>query len=121
MRYPILVAKEEKALTGHDAYKARLAAGERVTRRERGNSMEPKIHSGEPIEYVPVTTADDVGKGDVVWCKVGGNHYTHLVKAKRIDGETWRFQIGNNKGGVNGWIGIESIFGRAVSAGGRPL
>ena len=108
-------------LTGHEAYKARLAAGENITRRERGNSMEPRIHSGEPIEYEPVASPDDVTKGDVVWCKVGGAHYTHLVKAKRLEGEAWRFQIGNNKGGVNGWIGFDGIFGKAVSAGGRPL
>ncbi len=112
---------EKETLTGHEAYKARLAAGENVVRRERGGSMEPRIHSGEPIEYCPVTNPDDVAKGDVVWCKVGGNHYTHLVKAKRLDGESWRFQIGNNKGGVNGWIGFEAIFGRAIAAGGRPL
>jgi len=113
--------REDVVLRGHEAYKARLAAGERVKRRERGNSMVPKIHSGEEIEYVPVTGPDDVSKGDIVWCKVGANHYTHLVKAKKLEGEVWRFQIGNNRGGVNGWIGIENIFGRAVSAGGRAL
>ena len=111
----------EEVLRGHDAYKARLAAGETVVRREKGNSMVPRIHSGEAIETVPVGGPDDVKEGDVVWCKVKGNHYTHLVKAKRREGEVWRFQIGNNKGGVNGWIGIESIFGRAVSADGRPV
>lgn len=115
------MVKKRAPLTGHDAYKARLAAGENVTRRERGNSMEPKIHSGEPIDYVPIAGPDDVHEGDVVWCKVKGSHYTHLVKAKRREGDVWRFQIGNNKGGVNGWIGVESIFAKAVSAGGRPL
>ncbi len=113
--------EKSEVLRGHDAYKARLAASENVTRRETGNSMAPKIHSREPIEYVPVTGPDDVKEGDVVWCKVKGNHFTHLVKAKRAEGDGWRFQIGNNRGGVNGWIGIENIFGRAISAGGRPL
>lgn len=106
---------------GHDAYKARLAAGKNVTRREKGNSMNPKIFSGEEIEYVPVKSPDEVLSGDIVWCRVGANHYTHLVLAKKQEGETFRFQIGNMKGRANGWIGIENIFGRAISAGGRPL
>ncbi len=114
---------EQKAevLRGHEAYKARLAAGENVTRRETGNSMVPKIFSREEIEYEPVTSTEDVREGDVVWCKVKGNHFTHLVKAKRLEGDVWRFQIGNNKGGINGWIGFENVFGKAISAGGRPI
>lgn len=120
-RYPIGEMKREEVLRGHEAYKARLAAGENVVRREKGNSMVPRIMSGEAIEYRPVKGPDDVNKGDVVWCKVGGNHYTHLVLAKRAEGDGWRFQIGNNRGGVNGWVGIEAIFARATSAGGRPL
>ncbi|MEZ0327669.1 MAG: hypothetical protein ACAH95_17370 [Fimbriimonas sp.] len=112
---------KEPTLTGHEAYKARLAAGENIKRRERGNSMVPKINSGEEIEYVPVSTPEDVKEGDIVWCKVKGNHYTHLVKAKKQEGESWRFQIGNNKGGVNGWIAFDNVFARAISAGGRPL
>lgn len=116
-----MAKKKAEVLTGHEAYKARLRAGENVTRREAGNSMVPKIYSREEIEYCPVRGPDDVNEGDVVWCKVKGNHFTHLVKAKRREGDGWRFQIGNNHGGVNGWIGIENIFGRAISAGGRPL
>lgn len=56
-----------------------------------------------------------------MWCKVGGNHSTHLARAKKSEGEAWRLPIGNDKGGTNGWIGFEAIFGRAISAGGRPL
>lgn len=110
-----------EVLWGHEAYKARLAAGENVKRRETGNSMTPRISSREEIEYTPVHSPDDVKEGDVVWCKVKGNHYTHLVKAKRQDGDAWRFLIGNNKGGLNGWIGFENVFARAVSVEGRPL
>jgi hypothetical protein len=43
------------------------------------------------------------------WLK--GSEYLHLVKA--IDGE--RFQIGNNRGRINGWISRSGIFGRCVS------
>ena len=43
-------------------------------------------------------------------CRVHGAEYLHLIKA--IDGG--RFQIGNNKGYLNGWIGPNDVFGRCV-------
>jgi hypothetical protein len=48
--------------------------------------------------------------GDIVLCKLRGAEYLHLVKA--ISGE--RFQIGNNRGGINGWIGSNGIFGKCI-------
>jgi hypothetical protein len=46
-------------------------------------------------------------KGDIVLCKVMGNQYLHLVKA--VDGN--RVQIGNNRGGINGWTSLAQIYG----------
>jgi hypothetical protein len=46
--------------------------------------------------------------GDIVLCKIRGSEYLHFVKA--IQGD--RFQIGNNRGLINGWIGANGIFGR---------
>jgi hypothetical protein len=46
--------------------------------------------------------------GDIVLCKVSGQQYLHLIVAK--EGE--RFLIGNNRGGINGWIGKNGIYGR---------
>jgi hypothetical protein len=46
--------------------------------------------------------------GDIVLCKVNGAEYLHLVKA--IQGP--RFQIGNNRGRINGWITGAAIYGR---------
>jgi len=39
--------------------------------------------------------------------------YLHLVKAVREgkDGKR-RFQIGNNRGGINGWVNSAAIYGR---------
>jgi hypothetical protein len=108
-------------LTGYDTYKARLKAGENVKFRSSGNSMVPKIHSRQECEYAPVTSADEVEEGDMVWCKVRSNHFTHLVLAKRNENGEWRFKIGNNKGGVNGWIGIDDIFGKVIAVDGRPV
>jgi hypothetical protein len=48
--------------------------------------------------------------GDIVLCKVKSSQYLHLVKA--IQGE--RFQIGNNRGFINGWISRGQIYGRLI-------
>lgn len=91
---------------------ARLKQGMTVSFRPRGNSMKGKIDSGqlctvEPVD--PVTLA----VGDIVLCRVHGAEYLHLVKA--IQGG--RFQIGNNRGRINGWIGANGIFGRCTRVG----
>lgn len=43
-----------------------------------------------------------------------GAQYLHLVKAVRTDGGDDRYQIGNNRGGINGWIGRAQVYGRLV-------
>jgi hypothetical protein len=85
----------------------RLQSGETVSFRPRGGSMSPKIESGQLCTVTPV----DVGTlkvGDIVLCRVKGAEYVHFVKAIQDQ----RFQIGNDRGGINGWIGANSIFGR---------
>jgi hypothetical protein len=90
-------------------YIARLRSGETVSFRPRGHSMSPKIESGQLCTVAPVEVASLV-VGDIVLCKVKGAEYLHLVKA--IQGE--RFQIGNNRGFINGWVGANAIFGRLL-------
>jgi hypothetical protein len=51
--------------------------------------------------------------GDIVLCKVKGREYLHIVKA--IQGP--RFQIGNNRGFINGWVGASAIFGKLIKTG----
>ena len=93
-----------------DGHIARLEAGETVQFRPRGNSMSGKIASGDLCTVAPI--GDHVlAAGDVVLCRVNGNQYLHLVKA--IQGD--RYQIGNNRGGVNGWVSRRQIFGRLVA------
>jgi Peptidase S24-like len=89
---------------------AKLKEGETVAFRPRGNSMVGKIESGQLCTVEPVD-AEVLEVGDIVLCKVKGNEYLHLVKA--IQGK--RFLIGNNRGGINGWITARNIFGRCVS------
>src|SRR5438552_4186020 len=98
------------------AYIARLRNGEAVSFRPRGNSMAWKIESGQLCTVEPVDPAT-VRVGDIVLCKVNGREYLHLVKAVQGD----RFQIGNNRGRTNGWVGPNGIFGRCVSVDGHLL
>lgn len=87
-----------------------LKEGKEVSFRPRGNSMTGKISSGQLCTVEPVSI-DSLQTGDIVLCKVKGNQYLHLIKA--IKGS--RFQIGNNHGKINGWIGENSIFGKLTT------
>lgn len=90
-----------------DRFIERLQAGETVQFRPRGNSMKGKIDSGKLCTVTPITNIDTLAVDDIVLCRVRGAQYLHLVKTVR-DGQ---FQIGNNCGGINGWIGPKAIFG----------
>jgi hypothetical protein len=90
-------------------YIEKLRNGDTVQFRPRGHSMTGKVNSGQLCTVEPVDAAS-LSVGDIVLCKVRGAEYLHLVKA--IQGP--RFQIGNNRGRINGWITARSIFGRCV-------
>lgn len=97
-------------LTGKAAYIARLRAGETVSFREGGNSMTPRIRHRQRCTYAPVNGPGDVKVGDMVFCKVGRSYFTHLVTAAKGD----QYQISNNHGHVNGWVGLSSIYGKVI-------
>lgn len=86
----------------------KLQNGETFVTSERGNSMIPLIKSGQEHKLAPAKW-EDVNVGDIVYCKVNGNFYTHLVKAKD---EQRGVQIGNNKGGINGWT--KQVYGKVI-------
>ena len=88
-------------------YIEKLRSGETVQFRPRGDSMRGKVESGQLCTVQPVAGDRPICVGDVVLCKVGGAEYLHIVKAMQGD----RFQIGNNRGRINGWIGQNGIFG----------
>jgi hypothetical protein len=58
---------------------------------------------------------DAVAVGDIVLVKVSGIDYLHLIKV--IDGR--RLPIGNNRGGIHGWVGPDPIHRRAVEIRGN--
>lgn len=91
-------------------YIEQLRRGETVQFRTRGNSMAGKIESGQLCTVEPIDDSASLQEGDIVLCKVNGSQYIHLIKA--IQGP--RFQIGNNRGRINGWITANSIFGKCV-------
>lgn len=73
--------------------------------------MVPLIQSRQLVTVAPIGN-QDIGKDSIVLCIVQGVHYLHLVK--NVSADKQRFLIGNNKGGINGWIGRENIFGLLI-------
>lgn len=86
----------------------RLEKGETFITSEKGNSMVPLIKSGQEHKLAP-TKWSNCSVGDIVYCKVKGNFYTHLVTAKNIDKG---LQISNNKGNINGWTKL--VYGKVI-------
>jgi hypothetical protein len=98
-----------------DAVAARVAGGETVRFRPTGSSMVPLIHSRQLVTVAPVDPAR-LAVDDIVLARVAGTVYLHRVTA--IAGN--RVQIGNNRGGINGWTGRERVFGLCVAVEGVP-
>ena len=74
--------------------------------------MRGRVEDGETVILAPY------GEGgpnvdDVVLVRVHGSVYLHLVKARQGN----RYLIGNNRAGINGWVGRNAIYGRAVRIG----
>lgn len=91
-----------------------LAEGKTVEFRPKGNSMSPKIESGQLVTVEPVKDYAKIKKGDIVFCRVGRNYYVHLVQVAQEKMGGMRFQIGNNKGRTNGWIFQDKLFGKVT-------
>ncbi len=92
-------------------YIEKLTKGENVSFRPKGNSMQPKIKSGQLCFVDAIKDHSLLSVGDIVLCRVKGNQYLHLISA--IDKN--RFQISNNSGFVNGWISSNAVYGKLVS------
>ncbi len=89
--------------------KEALSRGETVMVKPHGNSMRGKVNDGDTVTLEPADPSK-LAVGDIVLVRVKGHDYLHLIKA--INGE--RFQIGNNRGGINGWVGHNCIYGIAT-------
>ncbi len=89
--------------------KEALARGETVQIRPRGHSMKGKVNDGDLVTLQPADPAA-LKVGDIVLVRVHGTDYLHLIKAI----SQGRFQIGNNRGGINGWVGPNAVYGIAT-------
>ena len=85
----------------------KLLNKEVVKFRPHGNSMLPKIKSGQLCTLEPIVDFENLNSGDVVLCKVKGRHFLHLISAIKEN----QYQISNNQGFINGWINKDNIFG----------
>lgn len=74
-----------------------------------GNSMQGRIESGQKVT---LTQPADLKVDDIVLVLVKGKVYLHLIK--EING---KYLIGNNKGGINGWVDKDKIYGKVLSIG----
>jgi signal peptidase I len=94
--------------------KEALSRGEFITVTPHGNSMRPKIHSGDHVTLKPITDDIALEKGDIVLVHYKSNDYIHKITAIKKQKDKTQFQIGNNQGGINGWVNANAIFGLAV-------
>lgn len=87
----------------------KLLSGETIISKEPGNSMMPIIKSRQPVKLTPITWYQ-CEIGDIIYCKVHGNFFTHLVKGKD---QNKGLLIGNNKGHINGWT--KQVYGKVTA------
>ena len=85
-----------------------LRSGQDAVIKPHGGSMRPLVESGATVTLTPVTF-EQLEVGDIVLCRVAGNVYLHLVKARDAE----RVQIGNNRGRINGWT--RAVYGKAIA------
>ena len=76
-----------------------------------GGSMTPILKSGQEVIVEPLDENSELSKKDIVFCKVNGHYYLHLIHAIK-PGD--RYLIGNNHGHMNGTINRNNIFGKVV-------
>lgn len=86
-----------------------LREGKTVQVKPRGHSMTGKVNDGDLVTLSPCDVSS-LKANDIVLVRCKGHDYLHLIKA--TDGK--RFQIGNNRGGINGWVSENAIYGIAT-------
>ena len=98
--------------------KEQLQLGKPVVYRSSGWSLWPRVWSNDLCSYDPVTSANEVRFGDIVFCQVqpGDRFFAHVVSRKWFENGEWYFKISNLTGRENGWCSIKHIYGRLVRA-----
>lgn len=91
-------------------YITKLQAGKSVSFRKRRHTMSGLIELGQLCTVEPIQDYSLLKVGDIVLCVVGNSEYLHLIKAINAQ----RFQVGNNRAGVNEWIDANHLYGKCV-------
>ena len=91
-----------------------LLRGETIQVQPRGYSMSGRISDGDIVTLQPCF-AETLVPGDMVLAQVQGRHYSHIVLHQVLEREAGRFLIGNNLGGVDGWVTVQDVFGWVVA------
>lgn len=90
--------------------KERLSKGFAVRVRPTGGSMRGRIESGQLVTLAPVEPTE-VQAGDAVMVGWKGTYLLHLVHEVKGD----QLLIGNNVGGINGWVPRTDVIGKVVA------
>ena len=97
--------REDKISADH------LLNGETIVIYGFGNSMDPILKNAQPVLVEPINYQTKLKKNDIVFCRIGGYYYLHKIIAIK---NNMSFQIGNNRGLINGWIPRNQIYGRVI-------
>ncbi len=87
-----------------------LLRGEESTLRYHGDAMRGRIDDGAEVNLAPVDPGE-LKVGDLVLARVKGEDDLNLIRA--IDRGT--FFVGDNVGGVGGWIETDALHGVVVT------
>ncbi len=101
--------RREWAAVAHEA----LSRGETIQVRPRGHSMSGRISDGDRVTLQPCQ-AETLVPGDMVLARIQGQQYAHMVLHQVLEREPGRVLIGNNLGGVDGWVAEQDIYGRVL-------
>ena len=91
----------------------RLRNGETIYICCLNNSMAPLIQKYQPVLVEPVNSKSKLNVDDIVFCQICDCLYIHKILAIKNNA---MFQIGNNRGFINGWIQKDQIYGRAIKS-----
>lgn len=86
-----------------------LQQGKATQIKPLGHSMRGKVNDGDHVKLEPCDP-ETLKPDDIVLVRVKGRVYLHLIKAVNQG----RFLIGNNRGGVNGWVSSNAVYGIAT-------
>ena len=116
--------EKENRLIRNLMIKKMLQSGRSVQFRSSGNSLKPKVISGDVTMWEPVKDHSLLKVGDIVFCVVQptGRYYGHAIYSIAYWNGTkyWRISNLNEPPHINGWCYKEHIYGQLYEVSGVP-